>query len=218
MHDILLINPNTSAATTAMMVEIATAAAPPGLRITGATATQGVAMITDDEALQRSAGEVPEIWRRAAGRWAGVIVGAFGDPGTDALRALTDAPVIGICEASLHAAFAGGRRFGIATVTPRLVDSIQRCVEGQGLGHAYSGIRLTPGSPTALAADPPALVEALAVAIEQCVRLDGAEAVIIGGGPLARAAAELQQRFTLPLIAPIPAAVHAMAARLGVAR
>jgi Asp/Glu/hydantoin racemase len=38
--------------------------------------------------------------------------------------------------------------------------------------------------------------------------LDGAEAVIIGGGPLGQAAIALTPRFTTPIVAPIPAAVR----------
>ncbi len=48
---------------------------------------------------------------------------------------------------------------------------------------------------------------ALAGAIEVCIVQDGAEAVIIGGGPLGEAARKLQPMFTVPIIAPIPSAV-----------
>ncbi len=48
---------------------------------------------------------------------------------------------------------------------------------------------------------------ALADAVEACIAQDGAEEVIIGGGPLGEAARELQPMFTVPVIAPIPSAV-----------
>jgi len=51
-------------------------------------------------------------------------------------------------------------------------------------------------------------VEALAEAVRQSIRCDGAQAVIIGGGPLGQAAIALASRFTTPIIAPIPAAVR----------
>src|SRR6218665_894810 len=120
MQNILLINPNTSQASTAMMVEIAKAAAPARFTIMGATAACGAAMITNEAEMQRAAAELPSTWLRSRADHAGVIVSAFGDPGIDALRRLTHVPVVGICEASIHAAAANGRRFGIATVTPGL--------------------------------------------------------------------------------------------------
>ena len=211
---ILLVNPNTSTATTAMMVAIARATATPGWTITGATAQQGVGMVTNEAEMQMAAHEVPHTWQRAGPGWAGTIVSAFGDPGMAQLRRQSAAPVVGICEASILEAAQGGRRFGIATVTPALQNLIQSQVEALGLGHAYSGIRLTRGDPRVLASDPAALADALAQAVQQCVTLDGAEVVIIGGGPLAQVAQQLQAQLGVQLVAPIPAAVRQLQALL----
>lgn len=227
MPQILLINPNTSTASTDMMVGIA-ARCLAGLgsalggqqAITGRTAAAGVSMIVNEAELASAAQQVVHTWRRAtldAGPrpWAGVVVSAFGDPGMDALRAMLSVPVVGICEASLLEAAQGGRRFGIATVTPALAGLIQQRVDELGLRAAYTGIRLTPGEPRALAAQPAALQQALAEAVNQCIQLDGAEAVIIGGGPLAQAATQLQALWGVPIIEPIPAAVRQLAGLLG---
>lgn len=56
--------------------------------------------------------------------------------------------------------------------------------------------------------------ERLAEAVEACVADDGAEAVIIGGGPLGEAAEALQGSFAVPVIGPIPAACRVLVARL----
>lgn len=205
---ILLINPNTSAATTRMMVSIAKQSLPPGGLVEGVTAAQGAPMIVDEEELRLGALEVERCWQRLRdAAWSGVIVSAFGDPGLQTLRAATPLPVAGLCEASMLEAAEGGRRFGIATVTPRLAAAIGRRAHDLGLEARYTGIRLTEGDPRALAAQPQALSEALAVAVRRCID-DGAEAVIIGGGPLGQAAIELAPRFAVPVIAPIPAAVR----------
>ena len=110
----------------------------------------------------------------------------------------------------------GSRRFGVATVTPELVAAIDGRAAQLGLGAYYTGIRLTEGDPRALAADPKALEEALAGAVLQCIEEDGAQSVIIGGGPLGEAAMGLTGRFGVPVIAPIPAAVRYL--RLQLAR
>jgi allantoin racemase len=219
MQEILLINPNSSLTTTAMMVRLAASEAPPGWRVLGATAQGGPSMIVDEVELHAAAFEVERVWRaharQASGATSGVIVGAFGDPGVDRVRAACAVPVVGICEAAMHEAAAGGRRFGIATVTPALVDAIDGLAVVHGLAACYAGIQLTPGDPRALTADPRALEEALALTVARCIERDGAQAVIIGGGPLGQAAVALAARFAVPVIAPIAAAMRRLSVLLG---
>jgi Asp/Glu/hydantoin racemase len=212
LPQILLINPNTSRDTTAMMVAIARSCVPDGFAVLGATATRGPPMIVTAEALAAAADEVVEIGLREAAGVAGIIVGAFGDPGLETLRRNVSIPAVGICEAAMLEAAAGGRRFGVATVTPRLVEPITARARDLGLAHLFTGIRLTPGDPLALTADPARLQQCLADAVTQCFDADQAEAVIIGGGPLGQAAIALAQSFGQPIIAPIPAAVRRLVA------
>nr|WP_286202930.1 aspartate/glutamate racemase family protein [Rhizobium lusitanum] len=190
-----------------MMTDIARSVLPPDVTIEGMTATSGVPMILDDRQLAASTAGVVELGLAAARFCDGIIVSAFGDPGIEQLRELIDVPVVGICEASMLEASARRRRFGIATVTPDLVASFARKAEGLGLGQLFTGTRLTEGDPQKLAANPERLQAELAFAVEQAFDLDGAEAVIIGGGPLGQAAVELGRRFSRPVIAPITAAV-----------
>jgi Asp/Glu/hydantoin racemase len=208
MHDILLINPNTSQAITAMMVDIAQAEAPHGFVVRGATAPRGEPMILTARQLEAAAAGVVETGLQYRGTAQGIVISAFGDPGIDALRAMVDVPVVGICEASILEAAQGGRRFGIATVTPDLVMPIDAKVLALGVRAQYTGIRLTSGDPLTLAADPARLLEALAQAVAECIDNDRAEAVVIGGGPLGQAAKELEMQFSVPVIAPIPAAMR----------
>ncbi|MFT4103076.1 MAG: aspartate/glutamate racemase family protein [Burkholderiaceae bacterium] len=215
MSRYLLINPNTSQATTDMMVEIAARSLPSGSSVSGATVANGPLMIITEDELRDAAQEVVACWtaRRERG-FDGVIVSAFGDPGIGELRALADVPVVGICEASMLEGARGGRRFGVATVTPELEVMIAAKVREFGLQHAYTGIRLTQGPPRELAADPDALEREMAAAVARCID-DGAQAVIIGGGPLGEVADRLTSRFDVPVIAPIPAAVRQLLALAG---
>lgn len=208
MPHILLINPNASRATTDMMVAIARAELPAAYGISGVSAGQGPGMIVNADELAAAAPEVERNWREAGRHSVGAIISAFGDPGIERLRALDGRPVAGLCEASMLEAAEGGRRFGIATVTPELAGVIGEKAVQAGVGGLYTGIRLTAGDPRVLATDPQALEEALAQAVRECVEIDGAQAVVIGGGPLGQAAIALARRFTVPVIAPIPAAVR----------
>jgi allantoin racemase len=210
---VLLINPNSSSQTTAMMVAIAQSCVPDdGIVVTGVTATRGVPMIVTAEALADAADEVVEIGLREAPRACGIIVSAFGDPGLETLKRRVAIPVVGICEASMIEAAAGGRRFGIATVTPQLAVPIEQRARDLALLHLYTGIRLTAGDPVKLAANASQLEEALAEAVAHCFEDDNADAVIIGGGPLGQAAIGLAQSFDQRVIAPIPAAVRRLLA------
>jgi allantoin racemase len=211
---ILLINPNSSQATSDMMLAIAGKTAGVRAAVTSATASRNPIMIVTERELDEAAAEVVEIGQARANGHDGIIVSAFGDPGLAGLRQKVGIPVVGICEASMIAASAGGRRFSVATVTPELVGPIADKAKELGLERLYCGTRLTEGDPIALANDAVRLEEALAEQVRLCIEEDGAEAVIIGGGPLGQAAERLQPRFDTPVIAPIPAAVERLIALL----
>ena len=204
---ILLINPNSLEATTAMMVAIATSVAIDGFDIVGATATRAPSMIVTPEALDTAAPEVEEIALAHQSSCDGIIVSAFGDPGLAGIKSAMKLPAVGIGESSMLEAAEGGRRFGVATTTPLLKAKIDALPETLGLRPRYTGTRFAHGDPQELMRDPARLRAALAGAVEACIARDGAEAVIIGGGPLGEAARELQPMFTVPIIAPIPSAV-----------
>ncbi|MEU3430303.1 aspartate/glutamate racemase family protein [Streptomyces gardneri] len=208
----MLINPNTSTATTAMMTAIARRTLGQALPVRGVTVARGPLMLTDPAALRAAAPEVLAAGLRAAaeGDCAALLVGAFGDPGLDALRAATGLPVAGLGEAALLEAAAGGRPFGVATTTPLLADAIAERVAALGLAARYTGIRLTAGAPERLSVDPVLLLDRLERAVRACVERDGARAVVIGGGPLGEAAEALRARCAVEVVAPIPAACRAL--------
>ncbi|EJN13082.1 hydantoin racemase [Bradyrhizobium sp. YR681] len=205
---ILLINPNSNGATTAMMVSIAKSAVVDGFDIDGATATRAPMMIVSAETLDAAAPEVEEIARAHRNSCDGIIVSAFGDPGLAGIKAELKLPAVGIGESSMLEAAENGRRFGVATTTPLLKAKIDALPEALGLRSRYTGTRFAGGDPHELMRDPARLRAALAGAVEACITQDGAEAIIIGGGPLGEAARELQPMFAVPVIAPIPAAVR----------
>ncbi|MDE5445998.1 aspartate/glutamate racemase family protein [Bradyrhizobium sp. CSA207] len=204
---ILLINPNSLEATTAMMVAIAKSAAIDAFDIVGATAARSPLMIVTPDALDAAAAEVEEIARAHRSSCDGIIVAAFGDPGLAGIKAGMELPAVGIGESAMFAAAENGRRFGVATTTPLLKSKIDALPDVLGLRSRYTGTRFAEGEPQDLMRDPAQLSAALAGAVEACIAQDGAEAVIIGGGPLGEAARALQPMFAVPVIAPIPSAV-----------
>lgn len=211
---VLLINPNTSRETTAMMHRLARQALPQTFALESETAARGAKMITTVEDLAVSVAEVLAIGRRRAAEVGAIVVAAYGDPGLEALRGSVAIPVFGIGEASMREGAAGGRRFGIATTTPDLGPAIAAAVARLGLTHCFTGCRIPPGDPLALAADPALQDAYLADAVALAIQQDGAQAVVIGGGPLSESAERIAGRFAVPVISPVGAAMRMAAAAL----
>jgi Asp/Glu/hydantoin racemase len=212
---ILLINPNTSRRTTLQMAEAAARELPRGVTLRGVTATQGVPMIVTEQDLFSAAIEVVRLGRAAAPEVDAIIIAAFGDPGAGTLRDAVRVPVIGIGEASMREAAADGRRFGVATTTPALAGAIETQIERLGLGPWFTGVRVPNADPLVLAADAARQEMELARAAAACFEQDGAQAVIIGGGPLSATARTLRDRFGSRIVEPVPAAMRRALTLLG---
>ena len=211
---IVLINPNSNADTTASMTEIA-ATATEGVAVEGKSNEGVPPLLTTPQDLAAALPGVVKIGVEAAedDRVAAIIIAAFGDPGLEELRAEVDLPVFGIREQAFHEAARDGRPFGVATTTPDpgLLEGFRQTAVALGYGDQFRGTRATPGDPNALMAkSPDELDAALAEAVRASIA-DGAEAVIIGGGPLTASALRLQPRFDIPLVVPVIAAAQAAA-------
>jgi len=212
---IVLINPNSNADTTRSMTEIATTATA-GVAVEGKSNEGVPPLLTTPQDLADAVPGVVKIGVDAAEdeRVAAIIVAAFGDPGLEELRAEVDLPVFGIREQAFHEAARGGRPFGIATTTPDpgLAEAFRQTAAALGYEAQFRGTRATPGDPNALMAKS---ADELDAALSEAVRAsmaDGAEAVIIGGGPLTASALRLQPQFDVPLVVPVIAAAQAAAA------
>lgn len=218
-HHILLINPNTSEATTHAMHALALPCLPAQVQLHSVTAAQGVPMITTAQELDTATAQVLALAQQWAPRVDAVVVGAFGNPGVAQLRGVLSIPVLGIGEASMREAAAGGRRFGVATTTPQLRASIDASVQALGLGGHFTGCQIPScDAPLALAQQPHLQDAQLALAVRACIEQDGAQAVVIGGGPLAEAVPRLAPLFAVPVISPVEAAMRGALQLLGLAK
>lgn len=211
MRRLLLVNPNRTAAHTTRMVEAARRAAPPDVAVEGVTMSRGVDLIADEAGFEAAARAVGAHLRKTPVDADAVIVSAFADPGLETARAALQVPVVGIAEAAMLAT--APRPFAVATTLPDLDGLIRKRARDYGCADRLVALRCTAGDPRALMADPSALEAALEAIVLDCAA-DGAEAVIIGGGPLADAARALEERLAVPVIAPVPAAVRHVAAAI----
>lgn len=207
---VLLVNPNSNRSTTATMASFARERlAPRAIEVVEATAAAGPPMITNEAELQKSGEHVTSAVTRALAEWAdppiAVIVAAIGDPGRDALERTLDVPVFGLGQASVLAGSADGRGFGMATTTPDLAESLTALAHRHADPELFTGVRVTRTAPLVLARDPEKQFEELVSAVSACVG-DGAQRVIIAGGPLSDTARRIQQMGMAEIVEPIPAA------------
>jgi Asp/Glu/hydantoin racemase len=212
---IVLINPNSNAKTTSSMTEIA-ATATEGVATVQGRSNEGVPpLLTTPKDLADALPGVVRIGVEAAkdDRVGAIIIAAFGDPGLEGLRAEVDLPVFGIREQAFHEAARDGRPFGIATTTPDpgLAEAFRQTAAALGYADQFRGTRATPGDPNELMAKSPDQLDAALAEAVRASMADGAEAVIIGGGPLTASALRLQPQFDIPLVVPVIAAAQAAA-------
>lgn len=208
---VLLINPNTNEDTTALMAAIAERElADSGVGLLAVTVPSGPRMILDSTALTEAGDQVRRTVHAVLSseqgvRVAAVIVAAFGDPGRSGLARELGVPVVGIGQASILAAARGGRRFGMATTTPRLVASLERLAHEHAEAQLFCGVETTASGPLQLATEPEAQFAQLQSAALRSWAA-GARAVIIAGGPLSESARRLATGGAVEIIEPIPSA------------
>ena len=215
-YRIALLNPNTSTDATATMVASARRAAPAGVHIEGRTVGEGQELIADPQALAQAARAVeaaaPAL---VAEGFDAIIVAGFGDPGVVALRQGLSVPVTGLGEAGIAEAAQGGLRYAIVTVTPGLHQSLVAAAHAHAEPSQLAAVRYTQGLLREVMLTPEDLAAALLNACQDAIALDGAQSIVIGGGPLARAAQDIAGRLHVRVVDPVGAAVRLACRRAG---
>lgn len=191
MPAILAINPNTTAAVTAL-VERHLKGTAPKVDWRMATGRFGARYIVSEAAFAIAGHATLEAWAEHGEGCDAVLLACFGDPGLFALRELSPVPVVGLAEASLHAAAERAPRFSIVTGGPRWAPMLERLALSLGFGARLASVRTTEVTGGQAAADPSRAVAAVAKACRDAKDRDGAEAVILGGAGFAGLAASVE--------------------------
>jgi len=193
-----LLNPNTSDRHTVSMCAVAEAALPGGCRVVAATAPRGPSSIESAADSAVAAAEVVALMRAHQGLDA-YLIGCFGDPGLDAARELTGAPVVGAGEASCLAAALVARRFAVVTTLPRGVPGIEDGLERRGLRSRCVGVVPLDIPVAEQGADHGDTTDAIVRAGEELVRERGAEALVLACGAMAEVAETVQAAVGVPV-------------------
>lgn len=135
----------------------------------------------------------------------GHVIACFDDTGLDAARCIANGPVVGLCEAACMVATMVANRFSIVTTLSRSTPALRKLTMHYGVNHRCASIR---------ASDVPVLGlesgdadKAIATEIEQAISNDSAEAIVLGCAGMADLAAELSEKYSVPVIDGVSAAV-----------
>ncbi|HSW07650.1 aspartate/glutamate racemase family protein [Aquabacterium sp.] len=210
---ILLVNPNTSAAMTASIAAAARAVAAPGTVIEAVQPSFGPASVEGhfDEAF--AAAGVAEQVRLAtavappAAAIDAVVIACFGDPGLDAARELSTAPVLGIAEAAFHAAAMLATGFSVVTTLTRTCITAERLVQRYGFERACRGIHGTDIAVLALDEGGDATLAQIEAVAREALARDRSGAIVLGCAGMAALCHTLQQRLGVPVIDGVAVAV-----------
>jgi allantoin racemase len=217
MTRILVVNGNTTEAVTQRIEAAARAAAPAGVAVEAVTVPFGLPLIVTRADWLVAGPAILASLSARRGSYDAAVIAVFGDPGLDAAKELLPVPVLGISEAAFHAASMLGRRFGIVSFSAALRPMFEDCLAHHGLAARCAGFRMGPPDASYPEGFGEREREALLGLVRESVERDGAEAVILAGGPLAGLAPVLQPEVAVPLVDGTAAAVRMAAALAGLA-
>ncbi|MCX6497536.1 MAG: aspartate/glutamate racemase family protein [Arthrobacter sp.] len=207
-EDLLVINPNTSPAVTALIDEQVQLAVPSGT--TARTCRVGWGTPSIETHIDAAVAAVALLDTLAAGVGArGVLVGAFGDPGLLAARELLDIPVLGIGESALAEAAERGD-FAILTIQPASVPLVRELVRNNNYEDACVTIEALPVS-VLEAASPAAIRGRLLSVGRELGRDPRVKSIVLGGAPLGVHAEYLSDQVGVEFIDPVTAGVKRLA-------
>lgn len=211
---IRLINPNTTEAMTRAMAKAAREVAAPGTIIDAVTSQSGPVSIEGhyDEAMS-VLGLVDEI--RADPDADAYVLACFGDPGLLAARELTEAPVIGIAEAAMHAASFISTGFSIVTTLDRTRIISEVLVRNYGMTEACRAVRATELPVLALEAPDSKVNEIIHAECLRALEEDRCGAIVLGCAGMAGLVDYLRARLPVPVIDGVTVAVKFAEALVG---
>ncbi|WP_280151306.1 aspartate/glutamate racemase family protein [Piscinibacter sp. XHJ-5] len=207
---LLIVNPNTSSATTALLQRHVAGAAGAHVMVEATTARFGASYIADETSYAvaaHAALDAYAVHAEAHGEPDAVLLACFGDPGVEALRQLSRRPVIGLAEASMREATGLGM-FAVVTGGRAWGPMLERIARSWGFGGALARVHTVEPSGAELAADVDAAASLLGAACREAAV--GVQAVILGGAALAGLAGRIERSASVALIDSVAAGTRAI--------
>lgn len=204
MPRIVVVNPNSNAAMTAMIDRrLDVLRRPGGPELACVTLEEGPPAIETREHARQVIAPLRDF---VAGLEAAdaIVIGCFSDPGLAELRAATFLPVLGFCEAAVATAVGLGGRYGILTNLDDDIADERAYLAACGLDDRLAGIAAIGVTVGALMerSDVPARM----IAAVERLKVQGAESVILGCAGFSGYAVELHRATGMRIVDPTIAA------------
>lgn len=198
-----VINANSSTAMTAQLENECTNLVPENGQLVFTTNTKGPASIEGFSdgvtAAFALAQLIREIEQNPKQRPSAYVIACFDDTGLDAARELTDAPVIGIGEASCHVATLLGQRFIVMTSLARSISIIENNLDTYGLNKRCSGV-FASGIPVLQLEQDPNAYSQVVDASRRALECTNAEVLVLGCAGMSRWVAKMEDDLGVPVI------------------
>lgn len=127
------------------------------------------------------------------------IIACFDDTGLDAAREITQAPVIGIGEAAMHAATFLSQRFLVMTTLERSVNILNRNLHHYGLSNRCAGIYAS-GIPVLSLEQDPNSYNIVFHAAKKALSDNKADSLVLGCAGMSAWVDQLQQDLGMPVL------------------
>jgi allantoin racemase len=190
--------------------------ASPGTEIVATNPASAPASIEGqyDEAMSL-AGLLEEVRKGELACADGFVVACFDDVGLGACREIATGPVLGICEAAMHAASMIATGFSVVTTLDRSVPLIEDLALRYGMERRCRRVRAADIPVLALEEPGGKARQKLLDEITRAVREDRCEAVILGCAGMADLTAWLTEETGVPVIDGVAVAVRMVEALVG---
>ena len=137
----------------------------------------------------------------------GYIIACFDDTGLDAVRSITDKPVIGIGEAAYHVASIVSGNFSVITTLSRSINPLKHNLKKYGLFEKCVSISAIEVPVLDLEEISDDNLDKLNKGIEKTILEDNSEAIILGCAGMSNLAKDLELSHGLPVIEGVSSAV-----------
>jgi allantoin racemase len=136
-----------------------------------------------------------------------VIIAAFPDPGLLAAREISNIPVFGIQETTLHIAAMLGARFSIITTLRQRIPAKREYVYSKGLEHFLASVRCLDQPTAENDAAPEKTKKKVIEVATKAIEEDGAEVIILGCAGMAGYAPEIEAKLNIKVLDPTAVAL-----------
>ncbi len=205
---ILVINPNTSREMTLGIDKMAKKYAHSDTEVVTVCSKKGPRTIENayEESLVAE-GVLERVIEGNKKKFDAIVIACYGDPHLHSAKQISDVPVFGIAEASMHLACLLGYKFSIVTVLETARPIFEELVKRVGLEDKCASIRTTTLSVADLEKDPSITLKVLTEAASLAIQQDGAEVICLGCAGMAGLDKPMELSLGVPVLDGVVCAV-----------